>query len=64
MKRLNKLREIIKPNGEVYAKVAVENGQLRIQLTQAPHQPVVVFDAKVIPQLRQILTQAEFLNYV
>lgn len=58
------MRDIIKPNGEVYARVHVENGQLKIKLMQTPSQPVVVMDAKVIPQLRQILTEAEFLKYV
>ena len=58
------MREITKPNGEVYARVYVVDGQLRIQLMQTETQPTVVMDAKVIPQLRQILTEAEFLKYV
>lgn len=58
------MKEIVKPNGEVYARVQVEGGQLRIQLVQEASQPTVVMDAKVIPQLRQILTEAEFLKYV
>ena len=58
------MKEIVKPNGEVYARVQVEDGQLRIQLVQASNQPTIVMDAKVIPQLRQILTEAEFLKYV
>ncbi len=58
------MRDIVKPNGEVYAQVNVENGQLRIKLMQTETQPTVVMDAKVIPQLRQILAEAEFLKYV
>lgn len=58
------MRDIVKPDGEVYARVNVENGQLRIKLMQTSSQPVVVMDAKVIPQLRQILTEAEFLKYI
>lgn len=58
------MRDIVKPDGEVYARVNVENGQLRIKLMQTPSQPVVVMDAKVIPQLRQILAEAEFLKYI
>lgn len=58
------MREIIKPNGEVYARVHVLDGQLRIQLTQAETQPTIIMDAKIIPQLRQILTEAEFLKHV
>jgi len=58
------MRDIVKPNGEVYAKVYVEGGLLKIQLMQTAHQPIIVMDAKVIPQLRQLLTEAEFLNYI
>ena len=58
------MREIVKPNGEVYARVSVENEQLRIQLTQIETQPVVIMDAKIIPQLRQILSEAEFFKYI
>ena len=58
------MREIVKPNGEVYARVYVENGQLRMQLMQTETQPIIVMDAKVIPQLRQILAEAEFFKYI
>ena len=57
------MREIVKPNGEVYAVVKVEEGQLKIQLKQY-HDVWVHMDAKIIPQLRQILAEAEILNYV
>lgn len=58
------MRDIVKPNGEVYARVHVVDGQLRIQLTQTESQPTIIMDAKIIPQLRQILAEAEFLKYV
>ena len=58
------MREITKPNGEVYARIHVEDGQLKLQLTQVETQPTIIMDAKIIPQLRQILTEAEFLKYV
>ena len=57
------MREILKPNGEVYARVKVEGNQLKIQLVQADG-VWIHMDAKIIPQLRQILAEAEILNYV
>ena len=57
------MREIVKPNGDVYAVVKVEDGQLKIQLKQY-HGVWVHMDAKIIPQLRQILAEAEILNYI
>ena len=57
------MRQIVKPNGEVYANVKVEDGKLMIQLMQY-HKVWVHMDAKIIPQLRQILAEAEILNYV
>ncbi len=57
------MREILKPSGEVYARVEVNEQQLRIQLAQ--HQNVwVVMDAKVIPQLSDILKEAIFFKHI
>jgi len=57
------MREILKPDGEVYARVEVDEQQLRIQLAQ--HQNVwVVMDAKVIPQLSDILKEAIFFKHI
>lgn len=57
------MREIRKPNGEVYARVEVNEQYLRIQLAQY-HNVWVVMDAKVIPQLSNILKEAEFFKYI
>ena len=58
------MREIVKPNGEVYAKVWVDSDKLQIQLMQTAPQPTIIMDAKVIPQLRQILTEADFFKQI
>lgn len=59
------MREIVKPDGTVYAYVSLENGQLLIKLNQGKHKGLGInLDAKIVPQLRQILAQAEFLNHV
>jgi hypothetical protein len=59
------LREITKPDGSVYAFVIVEDGRLLIKLNQGKHKGLALnLDAKIIPQLRQILSQAEFLHHV
>lgn len=55
------MREIITPSGDVYCKVEVRNGQLIITMKTGFK---VVLDAKAIPQLRQILTEAEFFKVV
>lgn len=57
------MREIRKPNGEVYARVEVDEKQLKIQLAQ--HNNVwIVMDAKAIPQLSAILKEAEFFKHI
>jgi hypothetical protein len=59
------VREIIKPNGQVYARVKVEEGMLKIQLAQSSIPDCWInMDAKIIPELKQILMEAEILNYV
>lgn len=59
------MRAITKPNGEVYCWIAVEQGQLRIKMNQGTAKGVTLhLDAKVIPQLKQILKEAEFLQEV
>ena len=59
------MREILKPDGEVYAWVSVEDGLLKLKMNQGTAKGLTVqLDAKIVPQLRQILTEAEILNYV
>lgn len=59
------MREILKPNGEVYARVKVEDGRFGIQLAQSSIKDAWIYmDAKVIPQLRQILAEAEFFKQI
>ncbi len=59
------MKEILRPNGEVYMYVSVEDGQLRLKLNAGNAKGIEVrMDAKVIPELRQILTEAEFLKYI
>ena len=59
------MREITKPNGEVYARVKLEDGKLQLQLAAASkHNVWIHLDAKVIPQLRQILAEAEFFKHI
>lgn len=57
------MREITTPEGKIYARVEVDEKKLRIQLAQ--HNNVwVQMDARVIPQLRQILAEAEFFKHI
>lgn len=59
------MKEIVKPTGEVYCWVGVEEGLLKFKLNQGTGKGLTVnLDAKIVPQLRQILTEAEFLKYV
>lgn len=58
------MREITKPNGEVYAKVWIDESTLQIQISQQTPALTIVMDAKVIPQLRQILAEAEFFKHI
>lgn len=55
------MREIVTPNGTIYAQVEVRDGKLIIHMKTGYK---VILDAKVIPQLRQILTEAEFFKVV
>lgn len=55
------MREIVTPKGDVYARVEVCDGKLILHMKQGYK---VILDAKVIPQLRQILTEAEFFKVV
>ena len=57
------MREIVRPNGEVYARVEVNEKELRIQLAQY-HNMWVIMDAKVIPQLSDILKEAVFFKNI
>lgn len=56
------MREIVRPNGEVYATVSVDEKLLTIQFAGKGY--VVNMDAKVVPQLAAILREAEFFKYV
>lgn len=59
------MREIKNPSGETYARVKVEDGKLMIQLAKGNYNNLWIhMDAKIIPQLRQILAEAEFLKYI
>lgn len=59
------MREITKPNGEVYCWVGVDGGLLKIKMNQGTGKGMTVqLDEKVIPQLRQLLTEAEFLKII
>lgn len=58
------MRDILKSNGEVYAKVWADTNTLQIKLMQSVPQVTIIMDVKVIPQLRQILAEAEFFKCV
>lgn len=59
------MREIVKPNGEVYALVEVQDGLLQITPKQGTGKDTtLILDAKIIPQLRQILNEADFFKNV
>ena len=55
------MREIRTPNGEVYARVELDDRQLRIQLS---YYPTLWFtmDSRVVPQLAALLREAEFFK--
>lgn len=57
------MREIVRPNGEVYARVEVDEKQLRIQLAQY-NNVWITMDAKIIPQLSDILKEAIFFKHI
>ena len=51
---------IVKPNGEVYCWVDIENGLIKIKLNQGSGAGYIInLDAKIIPQLIPILQEAE-----
>lgn len=57
------MREIITPSGEIYAKVKLEDGRLMLQLCKGSAKDLwIQMDAKVIPQLRTILAEADFFK--
>jgi hypothetical protein len=60
------MREIVNPeNNEVYMKVEVRDGRLRLCCTKGSAKDLwYELDAKAIPYLRQILTEAEFFKYI
>jgi hypothetical protein len=59
------LREIKRKDGSVYLYVIVEDGKLRLKPNSGTAKGIeIVMDAKVIPELRQILTEAEILKYI
>lgn len=56
------MREIVRPDGTVYATVSVNEKLLTIQFSNKGY--VINMDAKAIPQLVAILREAEFFKYV
>ena len=57
------MREIVTPDGKVYARVEVDEVHLNIQLVNSKG-IWIVMDKKIIPQLVNILREAEFFKYV
>lgn len=55
------MKDITTPTGDVYARVEVRDGKLIIHMKTGYQ---VVLDAKVIPQLRQILAEADFFKVI
>lgn len=55
------MREIVTPTGNVYCKVEVKDKQLIMHLKPGYQ---INLDARIIPQLRQILTEAEFFKVI
>ena len=59
------MKQIVKPDGQPYLEVEVKDGLLKLTCLQGTAANITYqVDAKVIPQLRQILTEAEFLKYI
>ena len=54
------MREIVRPDGTVYATVSVDEKLLTIQFSRNGY--VINMDARVIPQLAAILREAEFFK--
>jgi hypothetical protein len=57
------MREIVTPDGKVYARIVVDEKHFKIQLANA-HGVWVAMDKKIIPQLRQLLAEAEFFKFL
>jgi hypothetical protein len=55
------MREIVTPAGDVYCTVEVKDGKLIFTLREGYK---VLLDSKIIPQLKQILNEAEFFKVV
>ena len=59
------MRPITRPDGSVYCFVRVQDGQLMIKIAEGKYKGLaIILDEKVIPQLRQILAEAEFLKEI
>jgi hypothetical protein len=59
------MREIVTPSGEVYARVKLEDNKLMLQLCKGSARDLwIQMDAKVIPQLRNILAEADFFKHL
>lgn len=57
------MRKITTDKGDVYAVVALEHGILKLQLKKSSIPDAwITMDAKIIPQLRSILAEAEFFK--
>lgn len=55
------MRKIVTPKGEVYCGVEVREGKLKFYLKNGA---VVILDAQIIPQLKDILAEAEFFKSI
>jgi hypothetical protein len=55
------MRNIVAPDGDVYCTVEVKDGKLVFGLKQGYQ---IYLDAKIIPQLKQILNEAEFFKVI
>ena len=57
------MREIRTPNGEVYLRVELNEKHLRLQPARYQNDNFwFVLDAKVVPQLSEMLREAEFFK--
>lgn len=57
------MREIRKPNGDVYLRVELDEKHLRMQPARYQKDNFwFVLDAKVVPQLAEMLREAEFFK--
>lgn len=57
------MREILIPDGQPYMKVSLDKNNLELLLCHGRFAGTQIrLDPKIIPQLRQLLTEAEFFK--